>query len=520
MIKPKPKLNNKEFKIDRSDQNIWMHFYEEEFRQNESDTDFVKSDARSLLMNHKRGAWSKKSFPELFSSNSSSPAAPIVKRQSLQRGASGFLEPSEISTLAAPLKLTLVGKFFHGRPSIEVLRKEFHTMGFKGYPLLVFKWSSSFHLVAKPSVLPTWMSLEGLPIHFFNKGVLFSIATATGKLFKIDEATANFIRPSVFRVCIEVRLRASGRRLSMRTYLLTALNVQNWGTTVQVQTTALVSSQSQADKSKDSTTDAQKVRVPKSLPDGATLQQQIQEAALQSATTSISGSQDDQALDASLEKHALATVMVAEAAYDEVLELHVEKPATTGVEQGAAQPAAKAKNSTNSTAEIQQASPIIDEDDVDFIMEGPSLMLRMGQPSSSSKSHKKTCYFCIITFIEEVYRNVIIWNMCGVGNYASFARIKKLVLDHFLLVLAIIEPLIDNSNRLYYCHRLGYDDASFTTNVYGMIWVIFLVLGWFEEISIFFHSTEECFGSIPPSLPSREFGDMITEYAFCNLPFV
>lgn len=56
--------------------------------------------------------------------------------------------------------------------------------------------------------------------------------------------------------------------------------------------------------------------------------------------------------------------------------------------------------------------------------------------------------------------------------------------------------------------------------VYGMIWVIFLVLGWFEEISIFFHSTEECFGSIPPSLPSREFGDMITEYAFCNLPFV
>lgn len=64
----------------------------------------------------------------------------------------------------------------------------------------------------------------------------------------------------------------------------------------------------------------------------------------------------------------------------------------------------EAKNSTNSTAEIQQASPIIDEDDVDFIMEGPSLMLRMGQPSSSSKSHKKTCYFCIITFIEEVYR--------------------------------------------------------------------------------------------------------------------
>lgn len=70
----------------------------------------------------------------------------------------------------------------------------------------MFKWSSSFHLVAKPSVLPTWMSLEGLPIHFFNKGVLFSIATATGKLFKIDEATANFIRPSVFRVCIEVDL--------------------------------------------------------------------------------------------------------------------------------------------------------------------------------------------------------------------------------------------------------------------------------------------------------------------------
>lgn len=43
-----------------------------------------------------------------------------------------FFDQMEKTTLAAPFKLTLVGKFSHWKPSIEVLLKEFHTVSFKG----------------------------------------------------------------------------------------------------------------------------------------------------------------------------------------------------------------------------------------------------------------------------------------------------------------------------------------------------------------------------------------------------
>lgn len=43
-----------------------------------------------------------------------------------------FFDPHEISSLLAPFKLTLLGKFSHGRPSMEVLHNDFHKVGFKG----------------------------------------------------------------------------------------------------------------------------------------------------------------------------------------------------------------------------------------------------------------------------------------------------------------------------------------------------------------------------------------------------
>lgn len=67
-------------------------------------------------------------------------------------------------------------------------------------------------MVAGPSFscgtfnLVAWLSLEGLPIHFFNKAALFSIATAIGSPLKIDEATANLTRPSIARICICIKV--------------------------------------------------------------------------------------------------------------------------------------------------------------------------------------------------------------------------------------------------------------------------------------------------------------------------
>lgn len=53
------------------------------------------------------------------------------------------------------------------------------------------------------------VSLENLPIHFFNKAALFSIVVAVEKPLKIDEATANTTRPSFTRVYIEIDLLKS-----------------------------------------------------------------------------------------------------------------------------------------------------------------------------------------------------------------------------------------------------------------------------------------------------------------------
>lgn len=68
----------------------------------------------------------------------------------------------------------------------------------------LFKWTVDFQLSVEPVVIPTWIGLEGLSIHLFNKGSLFSIANLIGKAMKIDEPTANLTRPSVARICIEV----------------------------------------------------------------------------------------------------------------------------------------------------------------------------------------------------------------------------------------------------------------------------------------------------------------------------
>lgn len=70
----------------------------------------------------------------------------------------------------------------------------------------VFKWLVEFQLCVEPSVIPAWISLEGFPIHLFNKAILFSIKNLLCKTIKIDEPTTNISRPSVARICIEVDL--------------------------------------------------------------------------------------------------------------------------------------------------------------------------------------------------------------------------------------------------------------------------------------------------------------------------
>lgn len=59
--------------------------------------------------------------PELVGALKSCEAEPTI-----------IFEDKKISSLAAPLKRCLVGKFSHGKPSMAVFQKEFHTIGLKG----------------------------------------------------------------------------------------------------------------------------------------------------------------------------------------------------------------------------------------------------------------------------------------------------------------------------------------------------------------------------------------------------
>ncbi|XP_071933172.1 uncharacterized protein [Coffea arabica] len=125
---------------------------------------------------------------------------------------------------------------------METLRKNFHTLGFKGafslglidhrhvlvhfdeeenylrcwlkgvwslqgFVVRIFKWTPSFSVDIELPLASIWVSLPQLPVHLFNKGPLFSIARLLGEPLKIDASTASLNRPSVARFCVEVNLQ-------------------------------------------------------------------------------------------------------------------------------------------------------------------------------------------------------------------------------------------------------------------------------------------------------------------------
>nr|XP_027062887.1 uncharacterized protein LOC113689294 [Coffea arabica] len=152
-----------------------------------------------------------------------------------------FFSVEDISKLASPFRLSLVGKFSRGRPKLEDIKKfvrsldlkdsymvghmdarhvlihcssesDFHRLWLRGiwyvgkFPMRVFKWSSSFHVNRESSLAPIWFSLPGLPVHFFNKHSLFSVVQAVGEPLFLGAATVNLTRPSIARICVEVDL--------------------------------------------------------------------------------------------------------------------------------------------------------------------------------------------------------------------------------------------------------------------------------------------------------------------------
>ena len=146
----------------------------------------------------------RKSFSQLFSQPSSSPIQirPVTSYKGEAR--------EDADRLATPFRWALVGKFLHGRPSLEDIRKFFASLNLRDhvsvglmdyhhmlikclaevdfnrlwtrgiwqlgrFPMRVFRWTREFHVRKESSLAPVWVTLPALLVHFFDKYSLFPI---------------------------------------------------------------------------------------------------------------------------------------------------------------------------------------------------------------------------------------------------------------------------------------------------------------------------------------------------------
>ncbi|VFQ90276.1 unnamed protein product [Cuscuta campestris] len=75
--------------------------------------------------------------------------------------------------------------------------------------MVVTKWSPNLRPEEDSPIVPVWITIPNLPIHFHDQKALFCITSALGKPLKVDNATLNFAKPKAARVCIEVDVSKS-----------------------------------------------------------------------------------------------------------------------------------------------------------------------------------------------------------------------------------------------------------------------------------------------------------------------
>lgn len=81
---------------------------------------------------------------------------------------------------------------------------------FENNVLVLKKWTPYFH-PSRDSIdlAPLWIRLPRLPMEYWNKSILISIASKAGKVLRIDENCLSFDRGLYARACVEVDLTKS-----------------------------------------------------------------------------------------------------------------------------------------------------------------------------------------------------------------------------------------------------------------------------------------------------------------------
>ncbi|KAL2500198.1 Uncharacterized protein Adt_25748 [Abeliophyllum distichum] len=185
----------------------------------------------------------RKSFASVLQSAPDSACHQFVAKEPfLHRGEPALtITADEEASLTEPFKFTLVGKFSHRKPSMVEVRNSFQKFRFTGEfkiglidfkhilihltheddysrlflkplwfimgcPMRVLKWTCDFHPDAETPIAPVWISFPLLPVDLRAKEFLFALSKLVGVPLRIDEATADLLRPSEVRVCVEVNL--------------------------------------------------------------------------------------------------------------------------------------------------------------------------------------------------------------------------------------------------------------------------------------------------------------------------
>ncbi|KAL2527111.1 Uncharacterized protein Adt_12165 [Abeliophyllum distichum] len=75
----------------------------------------------------------------------------------------------------------------------------------------ILKYSFDFDPHKESSIVPVWIALPKLPLVFYDKAILFSIASVLGTPLKLDECTAKKSRTNLARICVDMDI--NGPRL-------------------------------------------------------------------------------------------------------------------------------------------------------------------------------------------------------------------------------------------------------------------------------------------------------------------
>ncbi|KAL2518179.1 Uncharacterized protein Adt_14426 [Abeliophyllum distichum] len=151
----------------------------------------------------------RKSFASVLQSSLDSTCHQFVAKEPyLHHGEPALVISSdEEASLAEPFKFTLVGKFSHSKPKMVDSFISETTLVYYGLPLCVYLSGLVISILMLRLLLPLYGYLFLYCLfNYVQRNFYLLYLKLWGMPLRIDEATADLLRPSEVRVCVDVNL--------------------------------------------------------------------------------------------------------------------------------------------------------------------------------------------------------------------------------------------------------------------------------------------------------------------------